>query len=111
MVPDIVRETLDIDAKVMAITNVADEVEMEAFSSNVDDDKWSQELQNSEQDFPDDNWEAHNDTKRCANQSKTSISLTYNDIECILLLLRTTKDCNKKLQGHTERHELVESRK
>ena len=98
-ITDRVRELIDVDEKVLAMSSVSDELEREAISNNVREEDWSNELGrlNDEQDPEMVQEQVHLDTESSAVEERSSATeITIKDADCILALFKTTKDCNKK---------------
>jgi hypothetical protein len=103
LVPDIVQETTDIGREVLLATSVTDELELEAFSQNTDANKWCTELQLDDTQQITDN-EKHineSETEKIDENNNDEFTLDCSDMERILKMLKTTKDCNKKMQWNT----------
>ena len=81
------------------MSSVTDKLELEVISNNVSEEEWSNELERlrDEQDSEIVEERVHTDTGYETAQTSSSITeISIKDAECILALLKTTKDCNKK---------------
>ncbi|XP_052820581.1 uncharacterized protein LOC128246428 [Mya arenaria] len=116
VMPDPVQNTCDLNSNVLSMTTVAEHLEMEAYSGNINETGWAMELNddNNEngqiatmegdvhQTENDENTQLlnsdetnHTGTHTSNKEDSIHKSLELKDLECILSLLRTTGNCCK----------------
>ncbi|CAG2256264.1 unnamed protein product [Mytilus edulis] len=122
VIPESVKSANNLDDRVLALTSVEDQIEIEAFAVNVFDDEWENELDKCKDDLESVDIESHVEQESDLNQQLTSenkeiqcesndnsserkisqgmpssvVQLSINDMNCLLAMFKTTKDCNKK---------------
>ena len=98
-IADRVRELIDVDEKVLSMSSVSDDLEREALSNNVNEEDWSNELERLHDEQDSETVEERiplNTGNRTPPKSNSITKINIKDAKCILALLKTTKDCNKK---------------
>lgn len=108
VIPDAVKEVHNIGDSVLAMTSISEGLEMEVFASNIPADEWASELEKCDDGSLEDTGhvllnENKEETRSeiCPQREpqKTvseNLHLDIQDMEYMLNIFKTTKDCNKK---------------
>ena len=111
VLPEMVKDASGLDDTILSMTCVRDDEEIDAFTANVIEDAWVDELgkcQYGHSDDEENTVESENNTtteseskktKKVHDQSKKQpkpmLVLDVSDMQCLLNLFKTTKNCNK----------------